>query len=59
MKKLFTIAIAIVVMGAFTSCKKCGHCECPNGTVTGSYCGDDADEAEIACDNLNCTWVND
>lgn len=38
MKKLFFAFMTIGVLASATSCKKCGYCRYPNGSVDSSVC---------------------
>ena len=67
MKKVLFGLMAIALISATTSCKKCGYCRFANGTTTETVCKsgnpilggllDEYDTAKGDCDAAQGTWV--
>lgn len=68
MKKLLLVVATLSFMAAAQSCKKCGHCQYPNGSNSSAVCNnstlkmigvDEYKEAQANCKADGGVWVKD
>jgi hypothetical protein len=56
--RYLSLLIACIAV-AFTSCKKCGHCDTSYGNGRDTFCGDEYEDAKNACEQNGYAWIDE